>query len=523
MGRKPQSGTKKNIILLSDRESGISMIYIVFNYSKFKYEIEELVKLFIPSSEYQFVDDEALVSNQSFLLKFTRSEGTDPFSMKGSFSYESNLIDSVDLKDMMYKKTRPVNDKDIKDCFKRGFYLLLSRHFGYYPPWGILTGVRPTKIVNELLDKTQTLNDIEDRLESYYFINQSKRELLINTVVNQRSILESSKKNEVGIYIGIPFCPTRCQYCSFTSYPANDETMKTYLKALFEEISYVGEMVQKSGLSLDSLYIGGGTPSVLSDEYLYELLSQVTNHFNILKEFTVECGRPDTITYEKLKVIKEAGAHRISINPQSMNLKTLEAIGRRHNPAQIIDAYMTARKVGIEAINMDVIAGLPGENDTDFEHTLKSIIGLNPENITVHTLALKRASRLKEISRQNQFEENTFIEKMMGLSQDLLFEAGYEPYYLYRQKHMTGNFENVGYSKKGFECIYNIKIMEEKQTIIALGAGGISKMYYPDENRLERVPNVSNYEIYIERIAEMLDRKRKLIFANIDNKNVNTL
>ncbi|MEL7657384.1 MAG: coproporphyrinogen dehydrogenase HemZ [Bacillota bacterium] len=327
-------------------------------------------------------------------------------------------------------------------------------------------------------------------------------------------MLTLSSNQSVGLYIGIPFCSTRCVYCSFPSNQGKEDSIQAYLTALHQEISFVAEKTKLKGWYPETIYVGGGTPTTLSAEQLDELLLHVTKEFNLehLKEFTVEAGRPDTITEEKLKVIKKYDVQRISINPQSMNIPTLEQIGRAHRPEDIVEAFRLARKIGIPMINTDVIAGLPEEDEGDFAHTLDEVLKLEPENITVHTLALKRASKLKEIDSDYHYKQGKRVRAMLDTAKRMLDQSGYEPYYLYRQKQMTGNFENVGYAKGNTAGIYNIRIMEEAQTIIALGAGGISKVYYPEENRLERVANVSNYEIYIDRLDEMLQRKADNIF-----------
>lgn len=323
--------------------------------------------------------------------------------------------------------------------------------------------------------------------------------------------------NSVGVYIGIPFCPTRCLYCSFTSNQENEDEIARYMKALHREIRFCGRKMKETGLKIESLYIGGGTPTTLSAAQLAELFDEIYSSMDMseCREFTVEAGRPDTVTVEKLEVIKASGADRISINPQSMKAKTLELVGRSHTPGDITEAFRTAHEVGIKEINADVIAGLPEESVDDFVDTLKQVIALNPENITVHTLAVKRASRLIEQSPDYHYSRADTVKQMLDSGVRILSESGFKPYYLYRQKHMAGAFENVGYCRNDCVGIYNIRIMEEKQSILALGAGGISKKYFPREDRLERVPNVSNYRVYIDRIEEMLERKRKNFFEEV--------
>ena len=404
-----------------------------------------------------------------------------------------------------------------KNLIKREIYSFLSSETGKTPPWGILTGVRPVKLTGEIFERTGIEKSVFHELLDTYLLSREKAELLINTYKYQQKVCGKAEPSSVGVYIGIPFCPTRCLYCSFTSNQVPDNEIARYLEALKKEIEYTGRRMRETGLWPESIYIGGGTPTTLTAGQLDRLLTAVEDNMDLSRtvEFTVEAGRPDTITLEKLKVIKKHGVQRISINPQSMKERTLELIGRSHSPDDIVKAFEKSASAGISAVNADVIAGLPEEEPEDFAETLKRILELDPENITVHTLAVKRASRLVEMDRDYHYRQSERVKKMLEISKEMLAGAGYMPYYLYRQKHMAGAFENVGYCKEGTPCIYNIRIMEERQTILALGAGGISKMYYPEENRLERVPNVSNYEIYISRLEEMLERKEKNIFMEV--------
>ena len=393
---------------------------------------------------------------------------------------------------------------------KRRLYNELSSLTGKKLDWGILIGVRPLKLYRELTEKNGR-EKAEELLKSTYLISDEKLDLLHRTYDVQMDAKYDQNPKSVSLYLGIPFCPTRCLYCSFTSNKFNKEASQAYVAALLKEIDAVKNIFDNKGMYAESIYIGGGTPTSLDDEELELLLSSVRNAFKGPKtrEWTVEAGRPDTITVNKLRLIHKYGADRISINPQTMKQKTLDLIGRSHSPEQIANAFNIAKSEGIENINADLITGLPEETPEDFENSLKQIIDLGPSNITVHTLAVKRASRLIEEDPEIAFRQAETVRKMLEISQNMLKNANFEPYYLYRQKHMTGNFENVGYCTKGHQNVYNIRIMDENQSNIALGAGGISKVYFPEENRLERIPNVSNYEIYIERIDEMINRKEK--------------
>ena len=458
------------------------MYKIWFNRGENPYELREMVRMFLPASAYEILEE-------------------DPWE-HGSASGAGDLL---------IRMPEEIQDKN---AGKRWLYDELSRYTGKKPDWGILTGVRPVKLTGDLIRKMGSKDAAYSCLTGEYRLDPDKAGLLLSTWDVQREMKFDFDEKAVALYIGIPFCPSKCIYCSFPSYQIPTEDMEPYLKALRLEIAYVSRKMKEKGLRIESLYIGGGTPTSLTEEALEELLSFVESSFDLstVREYTVEAGRPDTITSGKLESIKAHGAQRISINPQSMKQETLEKIGRKHGPQQIRDAFQMAEKYGFSAINMDLIAGLPDEEPADFEMSLREVLAMRPENITIHTLALKRASRLKMVEEDYNYHQGQKVGEMLETAAALLKAAGYRPYYLYRQKQMTGNFENVGYALPGCESIYNVRIMEEDQTIIALGAGGISKRFWPEENRLERIANVSNYEIYIQRVDEMIQRKEKGLF-----------
>lgn len=405
--------------------------------------------------------------------------------------------------------------KSLKEALKKATYDTLSAYTKRQMPWGILTGIRPTKLVHEALKSGMKDKAIDAYLEEAYKVSPNKCILMREVAKRELAILSKNQPDEISIYIGIPFCPTRCVYCSFTAYSLEQKQkqVEPYLEALFKEISFVAKA--KANVPIRSLYIGGGTPTSLNEDQLERLLNHVAHSFNLshIEEYTVEAGRPDTITAEKLRIMKEYGVGRISINPQSMNQKTLDAIGRKHSVAEIKEVFETARTLGHDLINMDMILGLPGETLNDVAYTLKELKALGPENITVHTMAIKRASRLKEALRDDEeavhLTEGDRIEEMLNLCEEEMHKMGLIPYYMYRQKNMLGNFENVGYAKPGTEGVYNIEIMEEAESIIALGAGGITKMVYQNGERIDRIPNVKSLEDYITRIDEMIERKRE--------------
>lgn len=401
------------------------------------------------------------------------------------------------------------NDLDF-DGIKRELYQILAEKTGTHPEWGTLTGVRPLKLAFSHYDTFQSVERTMETMAERYLLHPSKVNLLRDILEYQLDYMDRPKPDAVSLYVHIPFCPTRCSYCSFATNVAPEDEVADYFDFLLKEIKYTGALFREEEQDVESVYIGGGTPTTLSDEQLELLVDTIRESFHLDManiEFTVEAGRPDTISPSKLEALHRAGVNRISINPQSMSEKTLAAIGRSHSPADIRKAFEQAGEVGFEVINSDVIAGLPGENLEDFKRTLQSLVHLGANNITVHTLSVKRGSKLKEEDPEYYRRNTETVKEMLRFSEEYLEEQGFIPYYIYRQKHQMGSFENVGYCKPGAHSVYNIRIMEEKQTIIGMGAGAIGKRYFPEEDRLERIPNVGNYMIYKERFEEMLLRK----------------
>ncbi len=404
-----------------------------------------------------------------------------------------------------------------KNGMKRTLYRLFSDLTGKQFPWGILTGIRPTKLVYDMLTQGLEEDFIYERMSKEYLCSRDKTRMSITIAGRERELLTAMDyRNGYSLYIGIPFCPSTCLYCSFPSYPMERFASygEAYLEALEKEILFASGCFPDKKLT--SVYFGGGTPTTLSAFQLNKLLGFVRERFDFthVKEFCVEAGRPDSITGEKLEVLKKRGVDRISINPQSMQQRTLDLIGRKHSVEQIKEAFLLARETGHENINMDLIIGLPGENPADVEDTLKQIKELSPDGLTVHTLALKRAARLnieKESYAALQAEDVcSMLEKTVRFAED----NHYLPYYLYRQKNMADNLENVGYSRYGKEGLYNILIMEEQQTILALGAGAMSKFVFHEESRIERVDNVKSITDYISRTDEMIGKKQKFLREN---------
>ncbi|MDP4183485.1 MAG: coproporphyrinogen dehydrogenase HemZ, partial [Bacillota bacterium] len=405
--------------------------------------------------------------------------------------------------------------KGVKRELKRQLYKVLSNFTGKNMPWGMLTGIRPAKIVHEMIGKSLPKTAIIDRLNNYYMVNDKKAEILYNVSEKEGRILSKTRENMVSVYIGIPFCISKCSYCSFTSNPIDNSSgiVTKYTDALIDELVKTSQLIADKGWAVQSVYIGGGTPTSIDEQNLKRVLDAVESYINMdsIEEYTLEAGRPDSINDEKLSVIKNSRVTRISINPQSMNDDVLNNIGRKHTSQDIVRAFRRARELGFTNINMDIIAGLPGETPEMFEDSLKRIIELAPESLTVHTLSVKRGSKLIEQAKDNDYAKARQIEHMVEAAQEYAASIGMKPYYLYRQKNILGNLENVGYCMDGFESVYNIQIMEEKQSIIALGAGAITKIVYPVENRIERAFNVKNVDEYIKRVDEMVQRKELLI------------
>ena len=389
---------------------------------------------------------------------------------------------------------------------------MLSRYADRTLPWGDLTGVRPTKIAMAKLKSGASYDEAVENYVKVYEVSDKKAQLATKVAEKELSLISDiDVDNDYCLYVGIPFCPTRCLYCSFTSYPIAQYEKKAaeYIKTLKKELDYIAEVYKDKRLV--SVYIGGGTPTSISHELLDELLTHIDSTFDLsqCKEFTVEAGRPDSITKEKLMVMKNHNISRISINPQTMNDETLKVIGRAHTVEQTVEAFKLARECGFDNINMDLIAGLPGEDIKSMENTLAQIKELAPESLTVHSLAIKRAANLKQQLGEYAEEIHQDVNEMLDMVSDVATELGMEPYYLYRQKNIGGNLENVGYSKEGLECLYNILIMEEITDIIAAGAGASTKVTYHAENRVERVENCKSVDDYISRFDEMLERKKK--------------
>lgn len=474
-----------------------------------EYDIYSLIKAFYPEEEIKTDFHEG-----SCLIRIAYdTKKTDPRKLIitwRDFSRDREESRLLDIAEAEGEEERTI----IKNNVKRELYRMLSEKTKKTLPWGTLTGIRPTKIPYAMLESGQSEDEISDFMKRTYLTGEEKIQLSIEIAKRERELLKKiDYQNGYSLYIGIPFCPTRCLYCSFPSYPIKTwkKRVDQYLDALCFEMEAVSKMEWIKGKRINTVYFGGGTPTTLEPDQMTRLLCKLGELFdwegNL--EFTVEAGRPDSITKEKLMTLLRYGVNRISVNPQTMNQKTLDLIGRQHTVQQTREAFWLARDCGFTNINMDMIIGLPGETRQEMEHTIQELAKLKPDSITVHSLALKRASRLNEKKEEYADYSSLNNAEISAMMERYAREMGLVPYYLYRQKNMTGNMENVGYAALDKAGIYNILIMEEKQTIVAMGAGGMTKLVCQDGSHIERADNIKSVEQYIDRIEEMIERKRK--------------
>ena len=394
---------------------------------------------------------------------------------------------------------------------QQSYYRAACGHLPEKPAWGALAGVRPTKLTTKHLLSGGTEKGADKLLRDIYYVTKPRRELAIACSRSAVAAYEKTEERDVSLYVGIPFCPTRCTYCSFVSRSIGKRTelLEPYLQALNQELMLTGKLLKESGKRVRTVYMGGGTPTTLSAKQMGNLLDSVYKHFDLSAclEFTVEGGRPDTLDLEKLQVIRRHGANRMSINPQSMEDGVLRLCGRPHTAEDVLRSFRQAKEAGFDAVNMDLIAGLPGDSFEGFCRSLEKVMALEPENITVHTLALKKGADLFET--KIALPEKDAVANMVAYGNKALYEAGYKPYYLYRQKYMSGNFENIGWSRDNQDCLYNIYMMEELHTILSLGGGGMNKVNLPD-GTLQRFHNPKFPEQYISQLDSVLQQKEEL-------------
>ena len=486
------------------------MIRIQVNNEMFAYDMYHIVKAFYPG-----VTIEQSVDNTC----------ADAVRIQCDHEQQTFTIANEEIQKIEDRKQK-------KNTVNLRLYDWLRKVTGKELAWGIMTGVRPTKPMMSLLESGMSESEVTSWMQEHYRVTDEKMQLGLNVAKKEKELLaQLDYQDGYSLYIGIPFCPTTCSYCSFTSYPIGEwkQRVDEYLDAVCKELTFVASVSKHK--KLNTVYIGGGTPTTLEPEQLDRLLTHLETQFSYeeLKELTVEAGRPDSITREKLEVLKRHNIGRISINPQTMQQKTLDTIGRKHSVEDICRVYALAREMGFDNINTDLIAGLPGETADDMKDTLEQILKMKPDSLTVHVLAMKRASRLSQEQKGQARENNEESEIANNLSAMIQMASEYanqmslEPYYLYRQKNIAGNFENVGYAKVDKAGIYNILIMEEKQSIVAVGAGASTKIVLPENQvvldektgnpkKIIRTENVKDVEQYIQRIDEMIERKGELLW-----------
>ena len=479
-------------------------MYLINRNHKFHYEMENLLRVFFPDEK--IIVCEEYDENDKYCL--TELDGNN-------ITVEVSLQNKNIKKQESFSLSDKVHSESNESFFERKMAIMLFDILGdvtgYTPPWGILTGVRPAKLMSNLLLK----HGKEDTLE--YFskelkVTDEKIRLALSVAEKEKQIIENSTEDSYSLYISIPFCPSRCSYCSFISH-SNDKAKKLipeYTRKLCEEIKVTSEIAKNLKLKLRSIYIGGGTPTALDALSLKMLCDTVKENFDIsnIEEYTIEAGRPDSLDDDKFDVLRNSGCTRISINPQSFNDEVLKTIGRNHNSEMTVNAMNSARNFGFDNINMDLIAGLPTESFESFSNTLHKAISFNPENITVHTLALKRSSTI--VTQNQQTNSGKVACQMLSFAQKTLLENGYKPYYMYRQSRCLGNLENVGWAKEGYECLYNIYMMEECHTVLAVGAGAVTKLKAPLSSEIERIFNYKYPYEYISGFDEIINRKKQI-------------
>ena len=501
------------------------MINIRVNEKNLEYDIHALFKSYFPEEEITIEQSEATEESNGvpsfYDIRLTDKEASCVYFPQNTYSdtYDINASDMGTEAET--ENTEGLDRSMAKNALKRCIYRTLKKQTGRELPWGTLTGIRPTKIPMKMLEDGCSDEDIYRYLKDTYYVSDEKTGLCTKIAHKEREILKKiDVKDGYSLYIGIPFCPTTCLYCSFTSYPISawKERVDDYINCLKKELDLVYSLY--NGRSPDTVYIGGGTPTTLEPAQLDELISYLKALFDLenIAEFTVEAGRPDSITHDKLSVLKSLGVTRISINPQTMNAETLKVIGRRHTKDDIIKAFEIARNCGFDNINTDIILGLPGETADHVRYTVRELKKLSPDSITVHSMAIKRAAAMAGYLKEHAELKSINTPEMLSLVDKTAAELNMSPYYMYRQKNMTGNFENVGYAREGCYGIYNILIMEEVQSILACGAGTVSKRVHGN-GLIERCDNVKDVDLYMNRLDEMLERKKKL-FHDLHTVNI---
>lgn len=474
------------------------MQFCLVNHS-YRYEIEKLIRIFFPFEKIEFYES-SKVSDFCLITEINGNKAYASLYFGGNIYPKNEIIEDVNHD----------YNKDAELFLAIAVYNCLTEATGYFPDWGILTGIRPAKLFSRL--KKQNGEQFANLYFSNYLKVRNKKLALCNsTLKGEGEITSLSRNDSFSLYISIPFCPTRCSYCSFVSHSVEHakKLIPEYVEYLRKEIIETAKLAKQNALRLETVYIGGGTPTTLSAEQLEQVMSTVEKYFCLehLREYTVEAGRPDTVTFEKLRVIKKYGATRISINPQTMNDEVLKEIGRKHTAEQTVSAFKLARECGFYNINMDLIAGLPTDTFQSFKFTVEKVLELNPESITVHSLSMKRSSTLTKKGELPEFETGKIASKMVDYAYNTFSEHMIFPYYMYRQSKTVGNLENVGYAKKGYECLYNVFIMDETHTILACGASAVTKLRQPGGDYIERIFNYKYPYEYISQFDEIIKRK----------------
>lgn len=486
------------------------MILIIKGHN-YEFEMQNICRLFLPFEKIKVTDDvNAAESADSATVVASTLMSADKTGviLSAALSHGDRHLSAKE------NISADTDGKEIERRLAVMLYSLFAKHFNFRLPWGAVTGVRPVKLMRRISDKYGSEQAAADWLKKYLLVSEDKVKLCLETLITENKIIKLSQPQSFSLYISVPFCPSRCDYCSFVSHTVERAArlIPEYVEKLCREIEYTGSIARRLGLQLETIYVGGGTPTVLSAAQLARILNAVHDSFDLscLREFTVEAGRPDTVEQDKLEAIKSAGTTRISINPQTLNDDVLKSIGRRHSADRFFEAYKLARLCGFDNINTDLIAGLPGDDYDGFKLSLEKLIGLAPESITVHTLAMKRASNfMKNYSGLDDCSSQSV--RMVDLSICKLKSAGYRPYYLYRQSRTVGGTENTGWSKPSYEGLYNVFMMDETHTVLACGAGAVTKLKQPDGDCIERIFNYKFPYEYNERFDDMIQRKGRVI------------
>lgn len=472
---------------------------IILNNNPFSHDAESLCRVFFPFEKIKVV--QTTNESENIVLE-TKIENNYAFVNLHFFDEQKHC-------------NAPISENgDIALVISVLIYRILGSILNYYPQWGVLTGVRPAKLMHRIVEST-SIEEAKKYFRDKLLVSEKKTELALSVMKRENRIIALSRSDSFSLYISIPFCPSRCSYCSFVSHSVEQakKLIEPYVDLIIEEIEETACISKELGLRLETVYFGGGTPTILSVEQFNRIILAVQSSFDFstVGEFTVEAGRPDTVTKEKLKALKALGVSRISINAQTFNDEVLNNIGRRHTVQMTLDAFETARQCGFNNINTDLIAGLPGEDFESFRNSIDSAVELACENITVHTLSLKTASRLAESADEFSFSQSEIVNEMVNYSFEKLKSSDYQPYYMYRQSKTAGNLENVGWCKNNLDCRYNVFMMDETHSVFAIGAGAVTKLRDPNSTHIERVYNFKYPYEYIDRFGEIIDRKKSIL------------